>query len=85
MTHVENALLTKIAPRPAAEHPRPSVLSIARKVLWDTLEIEPNGKYMLWRNGRWCQVNLDEVMRAVNQRLKSQGNPQILLNPGWSA
>jgi hypothetical protein len=79
MTHAENAILSKIPPLP----PRPSVIAIAKGVLGDNLTIEHRGRYLLWRMGRWCPVNLDDVMRATNCRLKAEGRAQIELNPMW--
>jgi hypothetical protein len=81
MTRTEDALIDLIPVRPA----QPSVITIAKKVLDQNLSIGTQGRYLLWRNGRWNAVNLDDVMRATNRRLKDSGRPQILLNPAWEA
>lgn len=81
MNSIETAAINRIAQHNPPR--RPNIITIARNVLQDQLEIEPQGKYKLWRMGRWCQVNLDEVMRAANAILKREGREQISLNPAW--
>jgi hypothetical protein len=81
MTHAENAIINRMSQqKPSA---RPSVIEKAEVILRENLVVKANGEYLLSENGRWNRVNLSDVMRAANTRLKNLGSPQITLNPRW--
>lgn len=80
MNPAEDAFLATIKRRPVK---KPSVITIARNVLQDDLQVLGDGSFRLFDGYGWHPANLGNVMRVVNHRLKDRGQKQITVNQCW--
>jgi hypothetical protein len=64
--------------------PAPNVIELAiRAIGRDNYRHDWRGHWV-WHFGRWNgPLKLDGLMRAANEKLLSQGKPQITVNPLW--